>query len=160
TLAELPLVAAPPDPPAAESVSATPTAAFLPPPANWMPPSIDEKIPPVQEGVACPLEKVLAGAGRRVVEFTRAVDHFSATEHLEHQVIGNQGLATSSESRKFNYLVSIQEVRPGYLNVDEYRDGSLGYDMFPDRIATIGLPSIVLMFHPVNVVDYDMTCEG
>jgi len=133
---------------------------ILPPPAKWMPPDIDEKIPPVQAGVACPLDKVLSGAGKRVVEFTKAVDHFSATELLEHQVIDSHGIAVSSEDRKFNYLVSIQEVRPGYLNVDEYRDGGLGYDMFPDHLATVGLPSIVLMFHPVNVADYDMTCEG
>jgi len=133
---------------------------FLPPPAPWMPTDVDEKIPPVETGVVCPLDQVLAGAGKRVVEFTKAVDHFSATELLEHQVIDSRGIAVSSEDRKFNYLVSIQEVRPGYLNVDEYRDGSLGYDMFPDHLATVGLPSIVLMFHPVNVADYDMTCEG
>ena len=132
----------------------------LPPPAKWMPADVDEKIPPVHADVSCPLDKVLSGAGKRVVEFTKAVDHFSATELLEHQVIDARGIAVSSEDRRFNYLVSIQEVRPGYLNVDEYRDGSLGYDMFPDHLATVGLPSIVLMFHPVNVADYDMVCEG
>jgi tetratricopeptide (TPR) repeat protein len=135
-------------------------APLLPPPAKWIPADIDEKIPPVQTGVPCPLDKVLSNAGKRVVEFTKAVDHFSATELLEHQVIDPRGIAVSSENRRFNYLVSIQEVRPGYLNVDEYRDGSLGYDMFPGGLATVGLPSIILMFHPVNVADYDMTCEG
>jgi tetratricopeptide (TPR) repeat protein len=135
-------------------------ASLVPPPAKWMPPDVDEKTPPVKLGVSCPLARVLAGAGKRVVEFTKAVDHFSATEFLEHQVIDRQGVAISSEDRKFNYLVSIQEVRPGYLNVDEYRDGSMGYEMFPDGLATVGLPSIILMFHPVNVGDYDMTCEG
>jgi len=135
-------------------------ASLVPPPAKWMPPDVDEKTPPVKLGVSCPLARVLAGAGKRVVEFTKAVDHFSATEFLEHQVIDRQGVAISSEDRKFNYLVSIQEVRPGYLNVDEYRDGSLGYEMFPNGLATVGLPSIILMFHPVNVGDYDITCEG
>jgi tetratricopeptide (TPR) repeat protein len=135
-------------------------APFLPPRAKWMPPDVDEKIPPVQPDLACTLEKVLDGVGKRVVEFTKAVDHFSATELLEHQVIDARGIAVSSEERKFNYLVSIQEVRPGYLNVDEYRDGSMGYDMFPGSLATVGLPSMILMFHPVNVADYDMTCEG
>jgi len=133
---------------------------LLPPASKWMPSDVDEKIPPVQTGLTCPLAKVLSGAGKRVVEFTKAVDHFSATEFLEHQVIDRQGVAVSSEDRKFNYLVSIQEVRPGYLNVDEYRDGSLGYEMFPGGLATVGLPSIILMFHPANVGDYDMTCEG
>jgi tetratricopeptide (TPR) repeat protein len=136
------------------------TASLLPPPAKWMPPDVDEKTPPVKLGVSCPLANVLSGAGKRVVEFTKAVDHFSATEFLEHQVVDRRGVAISSEDRKFNYLVSIQEVRPGYLNVDEYRDGSMGYEMFPDGLATVGLPSIILMFHPVNVADYDMSCEG
>jgi len=135
-------------------------ASLVPPPAKWMPPDVDEKTPPVKLGVSCPLARVLAGAGKRVEEFTKAVDHFSAMEFLEHQVIDRQGVAISSEDRRFNYLVSIQEVRPGYLNVDEYRDGSMGYEMFPDGLATVGLPSIILMFHPVNVGDYDMTCEG
>jgi tetratricopeptide (TPR) repeat protein len=138
----------------------TSAASLLPPPIKWMPPNVDEKTPPVKPGVTCPLAKVLTGTGKRVVEFTKAVDHFSATEFLEHQVIDRQGVAISSEDRKFNYLVSIQEIRPGYLNVDEYRDGSLGYEMFPNGLATVGLPSIILMFHPANVGDYDMTCEG
>jgi tetratricopeptide (TPR) repeat protein len=136
------------------------TASLLPPPAKWMPPDVDEKTPPVKLGVSCPLAKVLSGAGSRVVEFTKAVDHFSATEFLEHQVVDRKGVAISSEDRRFNYLVSIQEIRPGYLNVDEYRDGSMGYEMFPDGLATVGLPAIILMFHPVNVGDYEMTCEG
>ncbi len=110
--------------------------------------------------VACDLSTVISRVGRRVVEFTRAVDHFTATEHFEHQVLDAQGIAKLSESRKFNYLVSIQEVRPGYINVDEYRNGSTGYEMFPGGIATVGLSSIVLMFHPVNVNDYEFSCEG
>lgn len=141
-------------------IAKSPAPPLLPPPTQWMPADVDEKTPPVQPGVSCPLAKVLEGAGKRVVEFTKAVDHFSATEFLEHQVIDRRGVAISSQDRKFNYLVSIQEIRPGYLNVDEYRDGSMGYEMFPDGLATIGLPSIILMFHPVNVGDYQMTCEG
>jgi hypothetical protein len=145
---------------AAPDSTKTSAASLLPPPIKWMPSDVDEITPPVKPGVSCPLAKVLAGTGKRVVEFTKAVDHFSATEFLEHQVIDRHSIAISSENRKFNYLVSIQEVRPGYLNVDEYRDGSLGYEMFPDGLATVGLPSIILMFHPVNVGDYEMTCEG
>ena len=132
----------------------------LPAPAGWLPPSVDDAIPPVEAGVACDLSTVLSRVGKRVVEFTRAVDHFTATEHFEHQILDAQGIAKLSESRKFNYLVSIQEVRPGYINVDEYRNGSTGYEMFPGGIATVGLSSIVLMFHPVNVNDYEFSCEG
>jgi len=46
------------------------------------------------------------------------------------------------------------------LNVDEYRNGSMALDVFPNGIATKGLPSIILIFHPARVEDFEMKCEG
>jgi len=125
-----------------------------------MPPDIDEKIPPVEPGVACPLDTVLSNASKHAVEFVGNVDRFTATESLKHELFSTAGLPSNLETRKFNYLVSIEQTRPGILSVEEYRDGSFSYEKFPDGIATLGLPSLVLVFHPAQVSNYEMTCEG
>jgi tetratricopeptide (TPR) repeat protein len=152
--------------PAAPAVSVTPTAASpstvaaLPLPSNWLPPDVDEKVPPVESGVPCPLDGVVQNAGKRVLEFIRNVDRFTATESLFHESVNAWGFPAPPETRKFDYVVSIQEIRPGILNVEEYRNGGLSYERFPGGTATLGLPSLVLIFHPYSAVNYDMTCEG
>jgi len=152
--------------PAGPTVSVAPvlaspsTVAALPLASNWLPPDVDEKVPPVVAGVPCRLDEVIQNAGKRVQEFIRNVDHFTATESFFHESVNASGFPASPETRKFDYVVSIQEIRPGILNVDEYRDGSLSYERFPGGLATKGLPALVLIFHPVGAVNYDMTCEG
>jgi tetratricopeptide (TPR) repeat protein len=139
---------------------ALPPGSLLPPPVKWMPPGIDDYVPPVDRTSSCNLPAVLAGAAKSVQEFVKSLDSFTATERLQHQVINDHGLAISNEARQYNYLVSIKEIRPGILDVEEYRNATLALDVFPDRLATRGLPSVILIFHPVNIDGYEMTCEG
>src|SRR6267378_108863 len=152
--------------PAAPAVSLTPAAAYpstvaaLPLPSSWLPPDVDEKVPPVESGISCPLDVIVRNAGKRVQEFMRNVDRFTATESFFHESVNAWGFPAPPETRKFDYVVSIQEVRPGILNVDEYRNGGPSYEKFPGGTATLGLPSLVLIFHPYSAVNYDMTCEG
>jgi tetratricopeptide (TPR) repeat protein len=159
-------VSPPSSAPAAPAVSVTAAAATpsavgaLPLPSNWLPPDVDEKMPPVESGVPCPLNEVVQNAGKRVQEFILNVDRFTATESLFHESVNALGFPAPPETRKFDYVVSIQEVRPGMLAVYEYRDGDLSYERFPGGTATLGLPSLVLIFHPYSAVNYDMTCEG
>jgi Flp pilus assembly protein TadD len=146
-----------PAPPRAEPAPALDSA---PLPSNWLPPDVDEKVPPVEAGVPCALAEVVENAGKRVEELVRAVDRFSATESLLHEAISAWGLPAPAEKRTFNYVASIEEVRPGILDVYEYRDGRVGYDRFPGGVATLGLPSLVLIFHPYSAGNYAMQCEG
>src|SRR5256884_2922349 len=127
---------------------------------KWIPPNVDEFLPAVEPGIACPLREILDGAAGHVREFMKSVDRITATEHLNHQVVNEWGLATREEKRSFNYVVSISEVSPGYLSVEEYRNGTTDLSVFPDAIATTGLPAAVLVFHPYYRDDYDMRCEG
>lgn len=142
------------------STSAGTTPPPLPPPAKWMPMDVDALVPPVESGVACNLEEILPKLGKNVVKFTQGLEKFTATEKLQHQVINGQGSPVRDENRTFNYLVSMYEIAPGVLNVDEYRNGSTALDVFPDGIATTGLPSMILIFHPLHQEDFDMKCEG
>ena len=135
-------------------------AAALPMSAKWMPANVDEKIPPVETGATCAVDDVVSKAGQQLLTLVSDVDRFAATESLTHESIGRTGLASYREKRKFAYVVSIQEVQHGYLNVEEYRNsGGLPAD-FPDGVATNGLPALVLIFHPYNAVNFEMTCEG
>jgi tetratricopeptide (TPR) repeat protein len=135
-------------------------AAGLPKALNWRPPDVDEKIPSVESGVACVLDDVVQKAGKRVKEFVKNVDRFTASESLKHEAIDKWGLAGSPAMRKFNYVVAVEESKGGLLNVQEYRGGKDSTGDFPDGVATIGLPALVLIFHPNNAGNYEMTCEG
>jgi len=135
-------------------------ATALPLPSSWLPPDIDEKVPPVEPNTSCALNEVIKKAGERIEEFVGNVDRFAATESLKHETINKWGLASSPETRKFDYLVSIQEVKAGFFNVEEFRTVGNALGEFPDGVESNGLPALVLIFHPYNVGSFDLTCEG
>jgi len=135
------------------------TAAAL----HWLPANVDDAIPPVEPGVSCPLEEVISRVSAHVSDLPMVVDRYTATELLRHEEVNNAGYADHVENLSFNYLASIRETKNKFgefLDVQEYRNGSTGDDMFPDKMASTGLPSIVLIFHPWLVSDFDLRCEG
>jgi|HubBroStandDraft_6_1064221.scaffolds.fasta_scaffold02552_2 tetratricopeptide (TPR) repeat protein len=146
---------------ASEMAAMNKDATALPMLSKWMPPDVDDRVPPVEAGASCAVDDVVNKAGQQLITLIGDVDRFAATESLVHESIGRTGLASYPEKRKFAYVVSIQEVQHGYLNVEEYRNGSGGSTAdFPDGVATNGLPALVLIFHPYNTVNFEMTCEG
>jgi tetratricopeptide (TPR) repeat protein len=153
-----PAAANPPDNPSSGDVSSAATA--LPVPSNWLPPDVDDKIPPVESGAACSLDQVLQKAGDRLLTFVHDVDRFTATEVVMHESVNKYGLASPVEKRRFDYVVSIHDLKPGYLGVTEFRNGGGAQTEFPDGIVTNGLPALVLIFHPYYAPNYEMTCEG
>jgi len=158
-------VAAGSSPEPAESAAADVTdvsdaATALPVASNWMPPDVDEKIPAVEAGASCALTEVLQKTGAQLVRFVQDVDRYTATEHLVHESINKYGMAGAPEKRTFDYVVSIEQVRPGFLGVTEFRNGVGLQSDFPQGIVTNGLPALVLVFHPYYADNYDMTCEG
>ncbi len=44
--------------------------------------------------------------------------------------------------------------------LDEYRNGSSDPGQFPAHIATVGMPAIALLFHPLLATDFNFSCEG
>jgi VWFA-related protein len=127
---------------------------------RWVPPSIDQSAGPVNAGVACSLPDVLEGAGKRIQELIRNVDRFTAIEVLEHQDVDGRGNMQTPETRKFDYMVSIKEVRGGLMSVEEFRNQAFSPLQLPGQLATIGTPSVVLIFHPRYIPDFDMVCDG
>jgi len=127
---------------------------------HWFPQNVDDSIPPADAAVSCPLPQIVRQAGDRVLEFVSNVDRFTATESLSHQTLNEFGLAVRSEKIKFNYLVSIQEMKPGVFDVQEFRDGGTSNEIFPEHVATLGTVAMVFVFHPNYVGDFDFRCEG
>src|SRR5438874_6699312 len=77
------------------------------------------KMPPVDAGATCALDDVLQKAVKRAQEFVKNVDGFTASEFLKHEAIDKWGMARSTETRKFDYVVAVEELKPGLLNVEE-----------------------------------------
>jgi tetratricopeptide (TPR) repeat protein len=130
---------------------------------HWLPPNVDDALPPVEPGVSCSLDEILKNVSARVQELPTVVDRYTATEVLHQEDISIAGHAERVADLSFNYLASVREIRNKYgqsLDVQEYRNGSTGTEMFPNQMASVGLPSIVLIFHPWLISDFEMKCEG
>ena len=141
----------------AATVLARPTPRVREP--RWLPPGVDENVPRAELGSACNLEDVLQKAGQRIREFVKNVERFTATESLIHETIGKSGEVSRTEKRQYNYLVSIEQIRPDLFDVEEYRSSSASADA-PGGIITRGLPALVLIFHPYYAETFSMKCEG
>src|SRR5882762_5845867 len=135
------------------------TAAAL----HWLPSDVDAAVPPVEPGITCSLDDVLKKTSARVQELPEVVDRYTATELLHHEDVNNAGYAERVTDLTFNYLASVRDIKNKYgeaRDVQEYRNGSTGTEMFPDHHGSVGLPSIVLIFHPLLIADFEMKCEG
>lgn len=154
---------------AAPSANAAPALADLPAPAeldpatqsSWAPPDVDEEKLVVDPDRACQLDSVVKGAGQRMRELVTNVNSFTATETLEHIKLSPMGVEMSRESLKYKYVAEFRPVGNSELAVEEYRGGSEAKrDYFPDGIATNGLSSLAMIFHPNLASRYEFRCEG
>ena len=128
---------------------------------NWAPPDIDaEKLVFDSGAESCSLDSIKTKVGARIEELVSNVDRFTATEEMDHTALSPLGIQVSHETRKFNYLVEIRKSGARDLDVQEYRDGSVSVQQFPAHIGTVGLPTLVLVFHPYYQPKYDFKCEG
>ena len=132
----------------------------LPIRSNWLPPDVDDRVPAVESEAVCSLDEILPKVADQLVTFIRNVDHFTATETVADETINKWGVVSASEKRKFDYLVSIEQIPLGRLIVDEYRSGGGKPAEFPDGFITNGLPALVMVFHPSYAGNYEMRCEG
>lgn len=110
---------------------------------------------------SCPINDVIQRASERLEEFVENVNRISAIEVLEHERLDKHGQVIEREKHRFNYVAIIEEISPGALNVDEYRNGAVGAaGGFPHDIATVGMPSLAMIFHHSHLPEFEMTCDG
>jgi hypothetical protein len=127
---------------------------------GWVPPDIDAMQLPDLKAASCSLPDVVSKAGVRVEELVHNLDRFSATEVIQHQPVNRSGKLQHPEIQKFNYVYSMKEAPDGYMISEENRDLTKSSNGFPDQVATIGSPGLILIFHPNYVKDFRMSCEG
>jgi len=157
-----PLVVKPLELPAANE---TRTAAKSEAPSK--PATVAEKMPegmgkvlPVDEHVVCPAEQVLKATGENVRKFVDSMEKFTAVEVVEHYTFDKSGERKGPEKRTFDYVVAVERQSSGMFWFEEYRNGSNDQGQFPGHLATLGLPAIVLLFHPDFAKDFNFECEG
>jgi len=143
-----------------KAASEVPAAEITPLVEHWVPPNVDDVAAPVEPGAACDLNEVLEKVGQELQLLPSTLDRFSANETLQHQDVSEKGIASKATTVSFAYVVSIHETRHGFLNVEEYRNGTDDPNVFPEHLATRGLPSQVFLFHPYYQNDFEMKCEG
>ncbi len=138
---------------------ALPSEPELPDP-RWTPPHVDEMAPPVAGDVACSLPQVLTATGQRAVALVQNLQRFTATENIEVTELDAAGRTSHPQPQTVEYVVSIREVRPGTLSVEEDRRNKSSSDASPARLASSGLAALALIFHPYYFSDFEMRCEG
>lgn len=113
-------------------------------------------LPPSQFG-ACSLDDVLPHVSANAREFVDNVNRITATEILKLERRRGNGKLEDTVQIKANYVANIQLRDSRYFSVDEYRDDHLTTRGF---IEAIGSTTLVLVFHPVHLDEFDMTCKG
>jgi hypothetical protein len=127
---------------------------------HWRAHELEEALPDVDSAVACPMDKLLEGAGERMREFVDTLEKFTATEYVEHYPIDRTGARRDPEKRNFAYVVTVSQNALGTFLLSEYRNGTTDPGIFPGQVASYGLPAIALIFHPVLASDFEFRCEG
>ena len=131
--------------------------------AHWAPPDVDAPLVPLSQSAPCladKVDKVLEGAADRAKELVTNLQNFTARESIHYEELDEFGNPRASQDGIYDYLVLLQEDRPGSLLVSETRNGKNPLDVFPAAIKDTGLPAMVLIFHPYFVDEYNMRCEG
>lgn len=128
--------------------------------SRWPPPEVDDDVLPVESSLTCNLEDVLQKAGQRVQEFVSNVQRFTAAESLLHESVNSSGKVSERQNKRYDYMVSIEEMQPGILGVDEYLGSGPAPAESLGGVTSKGLPALVLIFHPYYSGDFSMSCEG
>ncbi|HEV2490066.1 MAG TPA: tetratricopeptide repeat protein, partial [Candidatus Acidoferrales bacterium] len=147
-------------PASAPIIPASAPSVDLPPKENWAPPDVDAAKPYVVFGVACSLPNVLEAAGKNAIQLVTDLQQFSAIEEYQSVEIKQNEQLEKPETRMFNYLVFIEQIRPGLFHVGESRDARLGTTDVPGPLHDEGAPGRVLVFHPNFKNDFEWTCDG
>lgn len=127
---------------------------------NWRPAEWSDEGEVLDRNVSCPIKQLLVGTGQRVREFVASMEKFTATERVEHYAVDKDGERRKEEFRKFEYVAILGHDQTGGFWFEEYRNGSTDTQQFPANIATMGLPAIVLVFHPDFQDDFEFGCDG
>ena len=127
---------------------------------HWSPPDVDAPLASLSSSVTCPADKVLEGAADRTTELATNLQNFTAHERIVYEEVDEFGNPRASQTGTYDYLVALEEDRPGSLLVSETRNGRNSLDASQGAVTDSGLPVMVLIFHPYYSGEYNLRCEG
>jgi hypothetical protein len=108
----------------------------------------------------CSAAEIIPRVSEHVQEFVESINRITATEFMNFERRNSKGRLEESANNKVNYVAVIHPLENGFLSVDEYRNGSPGMSGFTGHIASTGSVALVLIFHPVHVNEFAMSCQG
>jgi hypothetical protein len=113
--------------------------------------------PPASQFGACSLDEVLPHVSANAREFVDNVNRIAATENLKLERRRGNGHLEDTLHIKANYVANIQLLNSRSFSVNEYRDGYHNQGGF---IEATGSTTLVLVFHPLHLDEFDITCKG
>ncbi len=103
----------------------------------------------------CSLDEILPRVSANAREFVDNVNRITATEMLELERRRGNGKVEETAHNRVSYVANLQLQDSNHLSVDEYRSPDLrGF------IKAVGSTTLVLVFHPIHLNQFDVTCEG
>jgi hypothetical protein len=109
---------------------------------------------------SCQLDKILPHVTKHVREFVENVNRFTAREVLERERLDRGGKIKEQAHSRSNYVATIEEPKKGFFMVEEYRNETHGVQTFNGTITANVAPALELIFHPLHIGEYEMSCEG
>ena len=123
----------------------------------WVPPDIDEVIPPVEVNVSCPMQQILKATSSRTQDLIQSLQRFSADERIEQIEFDKNGKSRNA-STQVNYVVQIEEGASRYPAIKEYRAGRA--TPYQPSVVDTGTAIFALIFHASHLRSFDFRCEG
>jgi len=108
----------------------------------------------------CAADEIIPRVSANVEEFVESINRITATEFMNFERRNSKGRLEEAANNKVNYVAVIHPLDNGFLSVDEYRNGSPGMSGFSGHIASTGSVALVLIFHPMHVNEFAMSCKG
>ena len=105
----------------------------------------------------CALDDVLPRVTANTREFVDNVNRITAREIVKLERRRGSGQLEDTIHIRANYVANIQLRDSRYFSVDEYRDG---YAKLSGFVEAVGSTTLVLVFHPINLDQFDITCKG
>jgi hypothetical protein len=133
-------------------------------PAQTVEPNLESSMiapaPDLRLTEPCRVEEVLPRVTLHVTEFVENVNRFTAKEDLEHERLDRSGRLKERAHSKSDYAASIERTGSGTFVVDEYRGHTEGVRSFQGTIEANLSASLVLIFLPAHLEEFEMSCAG
>ena len=109
---------------------------------------------------SCSADEVVPHVSAHVQQFVESINRITATESMNFERRNKKGRFEEEAKTRATYVAMIQPLDNGFLAVEEYRNGASGMNGIEGHIASTGSVALVLIFHPIHLHEFEMSCKG